>query len=258
VISGINVVTTKTNATVTWTTDQNTTSVVNYGAAFTYGNASSSNALTRAHSIVINGLLAGGTYHFAVTSVNAVGVSVSSSDQILITNPPTPSTNTSPTGNNGTTGAVGVVPINYVNVNGTTGTAAPAAANGTTNTSATAAATPDNYKGLVICTGVLKKDAQGNTIQNGEVECDFNYFIKTIANLINWGFYISIPIVVVLFSWAGLLYISGVENNISRAKGIFLNAMIGFIIMLIAFTAVHTLVGWLVDPSIGAESLLSK
>ena len=105
--------------------------------------------------------------------------------------------------------------------------------------------------GLVIC----------------DQNCGFNDFVATVAHLINWGFYISLPIAVALFAYAGILYISGSEGNIKKGKGIFLKSMIGFIIMLVAFTCVHTVVGWLGNttssgqnqlPAQTVESLLTK
>ncbi|MEI6057673.1 MAG: pilin [bacterium] len=108
----------------------------------------------------------------------------------------------------------------------------------------------DNYTGLVKCSGVKSAST--------DVECNFTYAISSIATLINWAFYVSIPVAVALFSWAGILYMSGVESKIKQAKTIFQNVAIGFIIALVAFTVVHTLVGWLVNPNIGAESLLKK
>ena len=108
----------------------------------------------------------------------------------------------------------------------------------------------DNYSGLVKCSGVKSAST--------DVECNFTYAISSIATLINWAFYVSIPVAVALFSWAGILYMSGVESKIKQAKTIFQNVAIGFIIALVAFTVVHTLVGWLVNPNIGAESLLQK
>ena len=112
-----------------------------------------------------------------------------------------------------------------------------------------AASTPDNYSGLVKCSGVVQN--------SGEVECNFNTLLGTVKSLINWMFLIAIPIAVVLFAYAGLLVMSGKEDNKKKGKGVFLNVVIGFAIMLVAYTVVQTVVGWLVDPCAGTTTFLS-
>ncbi len=142
-------------------------------------------------------------------------------------------------------------PSNVVTLAGDSSTGTTAGnTSGSNNADGTAKPKTDNYTGLVKCSGVASGD--------NETECGFYSFISTVANLINWAFYLSLPVAVVLFSWAGILYLSGQEGKIEQARHIFLNVAVGFIIMLVAFTVVHTLVGWLVDPKIGAETLLSK
>jgi YVTN family beta-propeller protein len=65
---------TATTATITWTTDQASTSVVNYG-----GQTASSATLVTSHSVVLSGLTASTQYSFTVTSVNAANVASTSS-----------------------------------------------------------------------------------------------------------------------------------------------------------------------------------
>lgn len=140
-------------------------------------------------------------------------------------------------------------PATGVNVSGSNGSAntniaAPAAAAEPQSTGA--------YSGLVKCTGVLPIPNP-----NHEVLCSFNMAVTAIADLINWLFLISVPIAVALFAYAGVLYITGMEKNITKAHGIFQKTMIGFIIMLVAFTVVHTLILWFANPGIGAETFLN-
>jgi hypothetical protein len=213
----------------------------------------------------VTGLSVGTTYYFAVESgISGTWSPMSNVASAQITEPTPASVPNSgggtSIGNNNSIGGydTGVPldaqgnPLNVVTIGSSatyTGTANLGSANGAPGSAATAPATKDNYSGLVKCSGVALA---------GETECNFNTLISTIANLINWAFYISLPIAVALFSWAGILYISGVESNISKAHAIFLNTAIGFIIMLVAFTCVHTVLGWLVDPSIGSETFLSN
>lgn len=74
-----------TTATITWTTDENSTSVVNYGLTSGYGSASSSSSLVTSHSIGLTGLSAATTYHFQVVSVDAATNSTSSVDYTFTT-----------------------------------------------------------------------------------------------------------------------------------------------------------------------------
>jgi hypothetical protein len=112
------------------------------------------------------------------------------------------------------------------------------------------------YGGLVICDGVVS-GADPNAASDpttGQVKCDFNYLIKTIVNLFNWFFIMTIPIAVGLFTYGGILYITGVEGNIKKARKIFLNVGVGFIIMLIGFTVVHTVLSWVISDQFGFDS----
>ncbi len=74
-----------TNATITWTTDEAATSVVDYGLTAGYGSTQSDASLVTSHSVTIVGLSPSTTYHFQVTSVDAFSNSSSSADGTLAT-----------------------------------------------------------------------------------------------------------------------------------------------------------------------------
>ncbi|MGD0797102.1 MAG: fibronectin type III domain-containing protein [Acidobacteriaceae bacterium] len=77
---------TSTSAVVTWTTDQPSSSLVNFGTTTGYGSASTLNpALVTAHSVAISGLTAGTTYDFDVVSANSGGISSTSSNSSFMT-----------------------------------------------------------------------------------------------------------------------------------------------------------------------------
>jgi hypothetical protein len=78
----------QTSATITWTTNEAATSVVNYGLTSSYGSASSSAALSTGHTINLSGLTASTTYHFQVRSVDASSNIATSSDLVLTTAAP--------------------------------------------------------------------------------------------------------------------------------------------------------------------------
>jgi hypothetical protein len=67
------------SARITWTTDQPSTSKVDYGASTAYGSVSdSSTSLTTSHSVILRGLTPGTPYNYSVTSTNAAGMQNSS------------------------------------------------------------------------------------------------------------------------------------------------------------------------------------
>ena len=91
VISGIAAGTiTSSSATITWTTDQASSSQVEYGLTTAYGNISpvNTNNVT-SHSQVLNGLSAAMIYHYRVYSMNATGNQTVSSDFTFTTLPQT-------------------------------------------------------------------------------------------------------------------------------------------------------------------------
>jgi hypothetical protein len=77
---------TSTSATINWTTDQATTSLVNYGASTAYGSSSVLNpSYVTSHSVTLTGLTPGFTYNYEVVSVDSAGVSVSSTNYTFAT-----------------------------------------------------------------------------------------------------------------------------------------------------------------------------
>ncbi len=81
-VSGV----TATSATVTWTTDQPATSLVNYGTTLGYGSASSPSAtLVTSHSVTLTGLTPGTSYSFDVVSANSAGTATVSGNSTFTT-----------------------------------------------------------------------------------------------------------------------------------------------------------------------------
>ncbi|MDP9050626.1 MAG: fibronectin type III domain-containing protein [Acidobacteriota bacterium] len=76
----------QTAATVTWTTDQPSSSQVDYGTTTGYGSSSGLMAtLVTTHSVTLAGLTAGTTYNFDVTSANAASQSTTSPNATVTT-----------------------------------------------------------------------------------------------------------------------------------------------------------------------------
>lgn len=74
--------------------------------------------------------------------------------------------------------------------------------------------------------------------------CDFNDFITLINNIINW--IISMSVVIFTFSavWGGFLYVTSGANpgNKQKAINILWSTLFGFVIILIAWLIVYTIV----------------
>ncbi|HTV26815.1 MAG TPA: peptidoglycan-binding protein [Xanthobacteraceae bacterium] len=68
------------SATITWTTDEPSTSLVEYGPTSSYGLSSGTTTLATSHAITLTGLSADTAYHFEVQSANASGALSRSGD----------------------------------------------------------------------------------------------------------------------------------------------------------------------------------
>ena len=93
--------------------------------------------------------------------------------------------------------------------------------------------TPDN--GLVPCTGT---------------DCQACSIVGLIQNLINFALGLSIPIVIGMFAWAGILYFTSAASgeNVSKAKRIFTDSLTGFIIALGAYLIIQTILHTILAP----------
>ncbi len=77
---------TTTSATITWTTDQASSSQAKYGTTTSYGSTSSLNSsLTTTHSVTLTGLTPGTTYDYAVMSANSNGNTSTSANFTFVT-----------------------------------------------------------------------------------------------------------------------------------------------------------------------------
>jgi Purple acid Phosphatase, N-terminal domain len=95
-VSAILATSTATSAAVMWTTDQVSGSQVAYGTSTSYTATTTGPNLALNHSVLLNGLAPGTTYHFEIFSSNGMGTAVSM-DQTFTTpsTPPQASTATS-------------------------------------------------------------------------------------------------------------------------------------------------------------------
>lgn len=84
-ISGVSVSETATTVTVSWTTSASASSQVNYGATTAYGSDVTDSGLVTSHSLTLNSLTCGTTYHYQITSAVAPGDSTTSGDATFAT-----------------------------------------------------------------------------------------------------------------------------------------------------------------------------
>lgn len=73
------------SAKISWTTDEGSTTVVNYGTADSYGSTKSDTSMVTSHSIVVDGLSADTTYHYDAVSTDGSSNTGDNGDSTFIT-----------------------------------------------------------------------------------------------------------------------------------------------------------------------------
>jgi hypothetical protein len=91
VISNVAATATPSSATITWTTDKPSDSLVEYGTTKSFGNSSQQSSRVTSHVVPISGLTSNTVYYFRVTSREATGF-MTTSRRYALTTPPAPST----------------------------------------------------------------------------------------------------------------------------------------------------------------------
>ncbi len=76
---------TDTSAHITWSTNENSDSYIEYGISLSYGSSSSTSASSMSHNTTITGLTPGTVYHYRVVSTDSTGNVSNSSDQTFLT-----------------------------------------------------------------------------------------------------------------------------------------------------------------------------
>ncbi|MBX4198285.1 pilin [Candidatus Parcubacteria bacterium] len=74
-------------------------------------------------------------------------------------------------------------------------------------------------------------------------ECDFADFITLIKNVINLLIVLSIPAVMIVLTWVGIILLTaqGDSGKITQAKSTAQSVVWGFVIILSAWLVVHTI-----------------
>ena len=80
---------TSTSAVITWTTDQSSSSQVNYGTTTSYGSSSLLNvSLSTTHSVTLTGLMPATTYNYQAVSANSSSATATSANYTFQTSAP--------------------------------------------------------------------------------------------------------------------------------------------------------------------------
>jgi hypothetical protein len=85
---------------------------------------------------------------------------------------------------------------------------------------------------------------------NGATSCQACNLVDLLQHVINFMLGLSIPIAISLFAYAGVLYFTSAANqgNIDKAKKIFRSAFLGFILALMSFIIVNTILHAVLAP----------
>ena len=114
-----------TSATIAWTSDENSTSIVRYGPTNLYGSTASAGGYVTSHSVTLTGLAQGAVYHYRVESADGSGNTTLGQDGTFQTGvsanyPPTSSTILQGSLKSGTYANLATNNGSYLRVNSTT------------------------------------------------------------------------------------------------------------------------------------------
>jgi len=77
-----------------------------------------------------------------------------------------------------------------------------------------------------------------------EPACDFTQFMNLINRVIKFILFdLAMPIAAIMFAWAGILLVTagGSTERVGKAKRIFTNVAVGFIIAVLAWLIIRTI-----------------
>jgi hypothetical protein len=94
---------------------------------------------------------------------------------------------------------------------------------------------PTDSGHIVSCTGVTNGD--------GGVSCDWCEFVKLIGNMVQYSIYLAVILSSLMFAYAGFLFLTNNGNpaNITKARSIFVRALLGTIAILAAWLIVNAI-----------------
>lgn len=97
----------------------------------------------------------------------------------------------------------------------------------------------ENDDGKVTGPGAVGKD--GASLP--DEQCHFEDLIKIVQNVVNWLLAFAVFFAVILFSFAGFLYVTsaGDPGKLSKAHSMFRSVIIGFLIAMAAWLIINTI-----------------
>jgi len=112
---------------------------------------------------------------------------------------------------------------------------------------------------LVFAHDIAGGEAHSHIVQC-DTDCGYNDLIGLIRNIIDFIIMIAVIAAPILFAWAGFLYVTAAGNTgkIQKAHTIFKDVLIGFMIILVAWLVVNTIVGTLLNTDEGFEIPLEE
>ncbi len=99
--------------------------------------------------------------------------------------------------------------------------------------------------------GLVPCDGPASIAKSSDRVCNFQALLRGINGIINWLFIIAVPISLAAFAYAGVLFMTGKEANITQGKAIFTNVIWGMVIMAGGWLVVRTIIQGLLNPQAG-------
>ena len=143
------------------------------------------------------------------------------------------------------------------------GTMVAYAQNTLTSPSASEDPTKSSFR-LVICDGPDLSGVSSSTVkqqlmsENGSgtyVPCNFNGAMMQVQHFITICMVLGVFAAILLFMYAGYLFLTGKEGDRKKAYDVFPKVFWGFIIMLTAWFVVYQILNWLTGNSIFGKLL---
>ena len=100
-------------------------------------------------------------------------------------------------------------------------------------------------------TGLVPCDGPRSVAGSDARTCNFQALLRGVNGIINWLFIIAVPVSLAAFAYAGVLFMTGKESNITQGKAIFTNVIWGMVIMAGGWLVVRTIIQGLLDPAAG-------
>jgi hypothetical protein len=94
----------------------------------------------------------------------------------------------------------------------------------------------------VKCDGVVTDGEEGR-----QRECNFDALMLMVNSIVQWIFMLTIPIFIILLAYSGFLYMTPSPGNREKSNKMLWAALKGFVIMLIAWFAISTLLNMVIS-----------